>query len=59
MCKAAVSRDSVIPIYSAGNENQQDPREKVPPRPQAQREEADEERPQVRLRDKMLLIVTT
>uniref|UniRef100_UPI00358E31C2 E3 ubiquitin-protein ligase RNF185 isoform X2 n=1 Tax=Myxine glutinosa TaxID=7769 RepID=UPI00358E31C2 len=39
VCKAGVSRDKVIPLYGRGSENQQDPREKLPPRPQGQRPE--------------------
>jgi len=38
VCKSAVSKEKVIPIYSRGGENK-DPREKVPPRPQGQRSE--------------------
>ncbi|CAL4085994.1 unnamed protein product, partial [Meganyctiphanes norvegica] len=40
VCKAAISRDKVIPLYGRGTSNQQDPREKMPPRPQGQRTEA-------------------
>lgn len=39
VCKAGISKDKVIPLYGRGNVNQQDPREKVPPRPQGQRTE--------------------
>jgi len=38
VCKAAISRDKVVPLYGRGGENK-DPREKVPPRPQGQRVE--------------------
>jgi len=38
VCKSAISKEKVIPIYSRGGENK-DPREKVPPRPQGQRSE--------------------
>lgn len=39
VCKAGISKDNVIPIYGRDNHNQTDPREKLPPRPQAQRHE--------------------
>lgn len=41
VCKAAISRDQVIPIYGRGGDetNRQDPREKLPPRPSGQRTE--------------------
>ncbi|XP_078476467.1 E3 ubiquitin-protein ligase RNF185 isoform X2 [Lampetra planeri] len=39
VCKAGISRDKVIPLYGRGSANQQDPREKTPPRPQGQRPE--------------------
>lgn len=39
VCKAGISKDKVIPLYGRGNVNQQDPREKVPPRPQGHRTE--------------------
>lgn len=39
VCKAAVSKDKVIPLYGRGSTNQQDPRTKVPPRPAGQRSE--------------------
>ena len=38
MCKAAISRDKVIPLYGRGG-SKEDPREKLPPRPQGQRTE--------------------
>ncbi|VDK56802.1 unnamed protein product [Anisakis simplex] len=39
VCKSAISKDKVIPLYGRGG-NETDPREKVPPRPQGQRSEA-------------------
>ncbi|KAI0226698.1 RING-type domain-containing protein [Lamellibrachia satsuma] len=39
VCKAGISKDKVIPLYGRGSTNQQDPREKIPPRPQGQRTE--------------------
>ncbi|KAF8359672.1 rnf-5 [Pristionchus pacificus] len=39
VCKALISRDKVIPLYGRGG-NETDPRDKVPPRPRAQRQEA-------------------
>ncbi|XP_026329248.1 E3 ubiquitin-protein ligase RNF185-like [Hyposmocoma kahamanoa] len=39
VCKAAISRDKVIPLYGRGNTKQEDPRNKVPPRPAGQRTE--------------------
>ncbi|ESP04215.1 hypothetical protein LOTGIDRAFT_204992 [Lottia gigantea] len=39
VCKAGIGKDKVIPIYGRGNPNPQDPREKLPPRPQGQRPE--------------------
>lgn len=39
VCKAGIDKDKVIPIYGRDNPNQTDPREKLPPRPQAQRPE--------------------
>lgn len=41
VCKAAISRDKVIPLYGRGSNNQQDPRDKVPPRPRGRRTEPD------------------
>lgn len=38
VCKAAISRDKVIPLYGRGG-SKQDPREKLPPRPPGQRTE--------------------
>ncbi|XP_064115873.1 LOW QUALITY PROTEIN: E3 ubiquitin-protein ligase RNF185-like [Macrobrachium nipponense] len=37
VCKAAISREKVIPLYGRGSGNQQDPRDKLPPRPPGQR----------------------
>lgn len=39
VCKAGISKEKVVPLYGRGSTNQQDPREKVPPRPQGQRSE--------------------
>lgn len=40
VCKAAVSRDKVIPLYGRGQTSAQDPRNKqLPPRPSGQRTE--------------------
>uniref|UniRef100_W6NGU0 RING-type E3 ubiquitin transferase n=1 Tax=Haemonchus contortus TaxID=6289 RepID=W6NGU0_HAECO len=39
VCKAAISKDKVIPLYGRGGDNT-DPREKLPPRPRGQRTEA-------------------
>jgi len=39
VCKAGISKEKVIPLYGRGNTSQQDPREKLPPRPQGQRSE--------------------
>lgn len=39
VCKAAITREKVIPLYGRNSEKQQDPRNKTPPRPQAQRSE--------------------
>ncbi|XP_015366881.1 PREDICTED: E3 ubiquitin-protein ligase RNF185-like [Diuraphis noxia] len=41
VCKAAINKDKVIPIYGRGNSKQEDPRNKVPPRPAGQRTESD------------------
>ncbi|MCP9258482.1 hypothetical protein DINM_001518 [Dirofilaria immitis] len=38
VCKSAISRDKVIPLYGRGG-NDTDPRDKVPPRPKGQRTE--------------------
>ena len=38
MCKAAISRDKVIPLYGR-NSTKTDPRDKLPPRPPGQRTE--------------------
>ncbi|KAJ6641487.1 E3 ubiquitin-protein ligase [Pseudolycoriella hygida] len=37
VCKAAISKEKVVPLYGRGSTNQQDPRTKVPPRPAGQR----------------------
>ncbi|VDN99805.1 unnamed protein product [Rodentolepis nana] len=44
VCKAAISRDSVIPLYGRGADHKQDPRNKVPPRPQGVRTEPERQR---------------
>jgi len=41
VCKAAISRDKVIPLYGRGGSNV-DPRSKVPPRPTPTRQEQPE-----------------
>lgn len=38
VCKAAICRDKVIPLYGRGS-SRQDPRDKLPPRPPGQRSE--------------------
>jgi len=40
VCKAAISRSKLVPLYGRGSDDQSDPRDKVPPRPQGQRTEA-------------------
>ncbi|XP_008183323.1 E3 ubiquitin-protein ligase RNF185 [Acyrthosiphon pisum] len=42
VCKSGINRDKVIPIYGRGNSKQDDPRNKVPPRPAGQRTEDDD-----------------
>ncbi|KAF6027946.1 RNF185 [Bugula neritina] len=39
VCKAGISKEKVIPIYGRGSTDNKDPREKLPPRPSAQRSE--------------------
>ncbi|KAA0193409.1 hypothetical protein HAZT_HAZT000213 [Hyalella azteca] len=39
VCKAAISRDKVIPLYGRGADSSSDPRNKAPPRPAGQRTE--------------------
>ncbi|XP_014206250.1 E3 ubiquitin-protein ligase RNF185 isoform X2 [Copidosoma floridanum] len=39
VCKAAISKEKVIPLYGRGNTKQEDPRNNVPPRPAGQRSE--------------------
>lgn len=39
VCKAAIGKDKVIPLYGRGSNQQEDPRNKVPPRPAGQRSE--------------------
>jgi E3 ubiquitin-protein ligase RNF5 len=38
VCKAVIDKEKVVPLYGRGG-NRTDPREKLPPRPQAQRQE--------------------
>ena len=40
VCKSAISRENVIPLYGRNSTDRKDPRDKVPPRPQGQRTEA-------------------
>ncbi|XP_055382569.1 E3 ubiquitin-protein ligase RNF185-like isoform X2 [Condylostylus longicornis] len=39
VCKAAISKEKVIPLYGRNSTKQEDPRNKVPPRPAGQRSE--------------------
>ena len=39
VCKSAISREKVIPLYGRNSTDRNDPRDKVPPRPQGQRTE--------------------
>lgn len=39
VCKAQISRDSLIPLYGRGEEKGSDPRETIPERPAGRREE--------------------
>ncbi|CAD6206849.1 hypothetical protein G9C98_004660 [Cotesia typhae] len=39
VCKAAISKEKVIPLYGRGASKQEDPRNNVPPRPVGQRSE--------------------
>ncbi|XP_034941771.1 E3 ubiquitin-protein ligase RNF185-like [Chelonus insularis] len=39
VCKAAISKEKVIPLYGRGTSKQEDPRNNVPPRPVGQRSE--------------------
>lgn len=39
VCKAAISKEKVIPLYGRNSSKQEDPRNKVPPRPAGQRTE--------------------
>lgn len=41
VCKAAISKEKVIPLYGRNSTKQEDPRNKVPPRPSGQRTEAE------------------
>lgn len=42
VCKSVIDKSKLIPLYGRGSTNQTDPRDKVPPRPQGQREEPQE-----------------
>eukprot|EP00128_Syssomonas_multiformis_P001524 Colp12_sorted_trinity150504_noHs@14468 len=44
VCKAAIDRDKVVPIYGRGKSSRDDPRNKAPPRPQGQRTEPQPQR---------------
>lgn len=48
VCKSVIDREKVIPLYGRGAKEQSDPRVKVPPRPQGQREEPQHAQHQVR-----------
>jgi E3 ubiquitin-protein ligase RNF5 len=39
VCKSAISREKVIPLYGRNCSDKKDPRDKIPPRPQGQRSE--------------------
>jgi len=39
VCKSAISREKVIPLYGRGCADKTDPRDKIPPRPRGQRTE--------------------
>lgn len=39
VCKSAISREKVIPLYGRNSTEKKDPRDKIPPRPQGQRTE--------------------
>jgi len=39
VCKSAISREKVIPLYGRGCNDKTDPRDKIPPRPRGQRTE--------------------
>ncbi|KAL0272052.1 UNVERIFIED_CONTAM: hypothetical protein PYX00_005172 [Menopon gallinae] len=41
VCKSDINRDKVVPLYGRGSTKQEDPRNKVPPRPAGQRTESD------------------
>lgn len=44
VCKSAISRDKVIPLYGRDTQDQKDPRDKIPPRPPGQRSEPESQR---------------
>ncbi|KAF5401135.1 hypothetical protein PHET_05826 [Paragonimus heterotremus] len=39
VCKSAISRDKVVPLYGRGSDHTRDPRSKIPPRPAGRRAE--------------------
>ena len=39
VCKSAISKEKVIPLYGRNSTDKKDPRDKIPPRPQGQRSE--------------------
>jgi E3 ubiquitin-protein ligase RNF5 len=39
VCKSAISKEKVIPLYGRNCTDKKDPRDKIPPRPQGQRTE--------------------
>ncbi|KAK3752725.1 hypothetical protein QZH41_018690 [Actinostola sp. cb2023] len=45
VCKAGISKDKVIPLFGRGSTSNEDPREKMPPRPQARRPEPESNGP--------------
>ncbi|VDD81284.1 unnamed protein product [Mesocestoides corti] len=44
VCKSVISRESVIPLYGRGADHKNDPRSKIPPRPQGRRTEPEPQR---------------
>ena len=40
VCKSSINREKVIPLYGRNSTDKNDPRDKIPPRPQGQRTEA-------------------
>lgn len=41
VCKADINEEKLIPVYGRNTTDPQDPRKKIPPRPQGQRQETD------------------